>query len=173
VGAVAELFDMSCLTGTPLSTTIQNDAFTIWDKAPSSFTTQDIIKKICRNPIVLGQHYFVPNPKPAAGSPAISPKWDFTHDAKNGNAAAYVIGAKVASLAAPTGNLADVDWLQLKSIDGQLADAIYRVETKGGQSPASVSKAGHYGSTSLIYLQCTTGAPPLSVKYTSQYCECQ
>jgi len=152
VGAVAELFDMSCLTNGPLSTTIQNTAFDIWNNAPSSFTTQDIIKMLCHDAIVLGQHYFVPNPNPAPGSPALSPKWDFTSDSEKGNAQAFVIGAKVGDLPAPSGT-ADVDWLQLKNVEGQLADSIYRVESKGGQPPAS----------------CTAGSPPLTVKYTSQY----
>lgn len=152
VGAVAQLFDMSCLIGTPLSTTIQNDAFNIWNNAPSSFTAQDIIKTLCPHPLVLGQHYFVPNPNPAVGSPTISPKWDFTADSEKGNAEAFVIGAKVGDLPAPTSK-SDVDWLQLKNVEGQLADTIYRVETKGGQPPSS----------------CTAGAPLLTVKYTSQY----
>jgi len=152
VGAVAELFDISCLSGTPLFTTIQNGAFDLWDKAPASLTAQDIIQKLGSRPIILGQHYFVANPLPAPGSPALSPKWDFTSDSEKGNAQAFVIGAKVGDLPAPTGK-SDVDWLQLKSVEGELASTIYRVDTKSGQPPSS----------------CTAGAPLLSVKYTAIY----
>jgi len=152
VGAVAELFDISCLFGTSSFTTIQDEAFNIWQKAPSSVTVLEAIKLLGGNQLILGQHYFVPNPKPAAGSPAISPKWDFTSAADKGNANAFVIGAKVGDLPAPTGKT-DVDWLQVKNVEGALADTVYRVYTKGGQPPSS----------------CTAGAPLLTVKYTSQY----
>jgi len=152
VGAVAELFDISCLSGTPAFSTIQNDAYGIWNHAPTSVTAQDVIKKLGRNPLVLGQHYYVPNPNTTAGNPAISPKWDFTSGAEKGNAQAYVVGAKIGDLPAPTGK-SDVDWVQLKKVEGELADTVYRVDTKGGQPPTS----------------CTAGAPLLSVKYTAQY----
>jgi hypothetical protein len=102
------------------------------------------------NPLVLGQHYYVPNPKPAAGSPAVSPKWDFTSNAEKGNAEAYVIGAKVGDLPAPTCS-DDIDWVQLKNVEGELANAVYRVDTMGGQPPASVSRHRHYGSSSTTH----------------------
>jgi hypothetical protein len=149
VGAVAELFDISCLFGTSSFTTIQDEAFNMWHKAPSSVTAQEAIKLLGRNQFILGQHYFVPNPKPAAGSPAISPKWDFTSAADKGNANAFVIGAKVGDLPAPTGKT-DVDWLQVKNVEGALADTIYRVYTKGGQPPSSVSPVRFYGFTSPL-----------------------
>jgi len=152
VGAVAELFDISCLSGSPEFNKIQNDAFKIWNNSASSVRPQQVIKKLGHDLPVLGQHYYVPNPNITTGSPAISPKWDFTSGAENGDAEAYVIGAKVASLPAPSGKN-DIDWVQLKKVEGALADAIYRVDTKGGQPPAS----------------CTAGAPLLSVKYTAQY----
>jgi len=152
VGAVAELFDMSCLSGTSLFTTIQNDAFDVWQKTPSFITAQDVIKMLGHVKLVLGQHYFVANPNPTAGSPAILPKWDFTSNAEKGNLDAFFIGSKTGDLPAPTGKN-DVDWVQLKNVEGKLADTVYRVYTKGGQPPTS----------------CTAGAPLLSVKYTAQY----
>jgi len=149
IGAFAEIFDMSCFADSPISTTIQNDAFDIWNSAPSSITTKDVIQMLSSGHMVLGQHYFVPNPKPAVGS---SPKWDFTSASERGNAQAYAIGAKVGDLLAPTSSN-DVDWLQLKSTQGQLADTVYRVETKGGQPPNS----------------CNASDALLSVKYSAQY----
>jgi hypothetical protein len=137
VGAVAELFDVSCLYGTPSFNTIQNDAYGIWKGAASSVTAEDVIKKLDHNLIVLGQHYYVPNPNITTGSPAILPKWDFTSGAAKG-AEGYVIAAKVGSLSAPTG-MNDIDWVQLKKVKGGLADTVYRVYTQGGQPPASVS----------------------------------
>jgi hypothetical protein len=85
VGAVAELFDISCLSGTSAFNTIQNDAFGIWDNVSSSVTAREVIKKLGRDLLVLGQHYYVPNPNITAGSPVISPKWDFTSGAEKGN----------------------------------------------------------------------------------------
>jgi len=151
VGAVAELFDISCLYGSPEFSKIQDDSYTLWFDAPSSVTAQDVISKLGSKPPVLGQHYFVPNPNPAPGSPAISPKWDFTSGAEKGNPEAFVIAAKVGDLPAPSKQ--DVDWLQLKKVQGELADTVYRVATKAGTPPAS----------------CTAGGPVLSVKYTSIY----
>jgi hypothetical protein len=145
-GAVVEVFDISCFSGSSLFNTIQNDAFNIWNNVSSNVTTQDVIKAFGDAPVVLGQHYFIAN-----GS-SISPVWDFTSDAEKGNAEAFVVAAVVGDIPAPTG-ADDVDWLQLKKVEGELADTVYRVETKGGQPPAS----------------CTAGAPLLSVKFTTQY----
>jgi hypothetical protein len=136
--------------------------FTIWSKAPSDFTTQQFISALGNNPLVLGQHYYVPNPKPTMGSPAVSPKWDFTSDAEQGHAEAFVIGAKVGSLPAPTGSH-DIDWVQLRNVEGQLADTIYRVDTRGGQPPASVSRVRqHYSASthhsSILAVHCGRSA---------------
>jgi len=149
VGAVAELFDVSCLYGTPEFSKIQDDSYTLWSHAPPSVTAQGIIAKLGSGPPVLGQHYFVPNPN---GSPTLSPKWDFTSGAKKGNPQAFVIAAKTGGIPAPSGKN-DIDWLQLKKVQGELADVLYRVATKGGQPPAS----------------CTANSPLLSVKYISLY----
>jgi hypothetical protein len=139
-GAVVEVFDISCLSGTSLFNTIQNYAFDIWNNgSASNVTTQDVIDTLGHDPIVLGQHYFVANgTDPVTGSPAISPVWDFTSGAEKGNTEAFVIAAVVGDIPAPTGT-DDVDWLQLKNVEGELADTVYRIDTKGGQPPTSVS----------------------------------
>jgi len=148
VGAVADLRDISCLVGTSKFATIQNDAYTAWSKAPASLSSKSAVTSISGSSPLLGQHYYVINP--ITGSPAISPKWDMTAMKKNANA--FVTAAKVATLAAPTGS-GDIDWVQLKNLQGELATSVYRVDTKGGQPPAS----------------CTAGSPLLSVKYTAKY----
>jgi hypothetical protein len=82
-----------------------------------------------------GQHYFVTNPLTGQGTAA---KWDFTSSGVNaGNAEAFVVAAKNATLNAPTGPQ-DVPWLRLTSIQGQLAQEVYRVDTRGGQLSSSV-----------------------------------
>jgi len=152
-GAVVEVFDISCLSGSALFNTIQNDAFDLWNNAPSDITTQDVIMMLGSDSSVLGQHYFKSNgTDPATGNPALTPVWDFTSDAEKGNPEAFVAATVVGDIPAPTGN-GDVDWLQLARVDGQLADNVYRVDTKGGQPPAS----------------CTAGSPLLSVKFTTKY----
>lgn len=150
-GAVVEVFDISCLSGTLLDN-IQDYAFDVWNNA-SSFTTQDVIMTLGQNPLVLGQHYFVANgTDPATCSPIIAPVWDFTSDAEKGNPEAFVLAAVEGDIPAPTG-INDVDWLQLKNLKGELANTVYRVNTKGGQPPAS----------------CTPDDLLLSVKFTTKY----
>jgi len=46
VGAVAELFDISCLYGTPSFDTIQDEALAAWQEAPEGFSTSDLISAL-------------------------------------------------------------------------------------------------------------------------------
>jgi len=150
-GAVAELFDISCLHGKPEFHTIQNHLYEKWLKAPNSLTIHKVIKDLGGSSKVLGQHYFIDNPhKSKKGAHAIVPKWDFTSASHKGNAEAYVIGDKVKDVSV---DKADVDWLSLKGTKGHLADTIYRVDTKAGQPPAS---------------PCVVGSQ-LQVKYVAKY----
>ncbi|KAK7462845.1 hypothetical protein VKT23_007421 [Stygiomarasmius scandens] len=151
VGALAELFDVSCLYGTKFFSGITSDAFALWHAAPPSISAPSVVEFLhtFKNPAVLGEHYFIVNPVTGTGT---SPKWDFTSHAFSGNPDAFMVGAKVSSLAAPTGP-SDVDWLQLSNVAGSLADEIYRTDTRGGQPPAS----------------CIPGSNPITVKYTSLY----
>ncbi|KAG5642727.1 hypothetical protein DXG03_002272 [Asterophora parasitica] len=136
VGAVAELYDTSCLYNTPLFSKVATRAYKAWKSAPASWTPQKAIRLLYPTPAALGQHYFVTNPVTGVGS---SPKWDFTSTgATKGNANAYVVAAKNTGLAAPTG-AQDIDWVYLKSVAGSLAQEVYRVDTRGGQPPASTN----------------------------------
>ncbi|KAK2460555.1 hypothetical protein APHAL10511_007025 [Amanita phalloides] len=153
-GAVAQLFDVSCLYDTPMFDTVQDTMFHIWSQIPEMITIQDVIEGLGSAPVVLGQHYFVPNPKMSPyGGPAAVPKWDFTSASEKGKKNAYILGSVVGDLQAPTG-IDDVDWLFVKNVSGHLADFIYRVDTKSGQLPAT---------------SCTPGSPLLSVKYAAKY----
>lgn len=94
---------------------------------------------------MLGQHYFIPNP---SGGTGLSPKWDFTSASEKGNPEAFVVGARQGDLPDPNGDPAvNIDWLQLSAVSGQgeLATTIFRIQTRGGQPPTTVS------SNSKIY----------------------
>jgi hypothetical protein len=62
--------------------------------------------------------------------------WDMT--STTGDTNAYVIGAKVGDIAAPTSPATNVDWLALNGVQGALATKIFRIDTVGGQPPTSV-----------------------------------
>ena len=101
----------------------------------SNVTIQDMIATL-KSPAILGQHFFIPNPNESPNSPALVPEWDFTSSSQDANA--FFIGEKTGDLPAPTG-YSDVDWLSLSNVQGGLADYIYRVDTRSGQPPSSVS----------------------------------
>ncbi|KAE9404664.1 hypothetical protein BT96DRAFT_412731 [Gymnopus androsaceus JB14] len=155
VGALAELFDASCLYGTSSFTDLSSTAFAAWNASATSdvFDSKTVIStaRVMTSPSTLGQHYFIPNPVTGTG---LSPKWDFTSNAFAGNSAAFVVGNKTDDDAAPTGT-SNIDWLYLTNLTstGTLANEIYRINTQGGQPPAS----------------CTPGSPEIFVKYTAMY----
>ncbi|KAJ6474490.1 hypothetical protein C8R47DRAFT_1187471 [Mycena vitilis] len=141
IGAVASLFDISCLENTPLFTPIQTLAFEVWSKVPVGVTATSIGHTVGAR-LLLGYHYFVTSPS----GTGLSPLWDFT-------STAYVMGAKVGDILAPTSPSTNVDWLALNNAQGALASKIFRIDTVGGQPPAS----------------CVAGSAPISVKYTAKY----
>jgi len=154
-GAVAELFDISCLasTNSGLLATIDNDLFNLWNSSRAgSITVQqliDTLPKIVPSCAILSQHYFVKN---AAGG--ISPAWDFRTNPKfQGVPGALFVGKVLAKTpdANPTKN---VPWLHVGKDSGDISDEIYRIYTVGGVAPSS----------------CVSGTTKdISVKYTSQY----
>jgi len=130
-GAVAVLFDLSCLSlkDNDKFEKIQDDAYEFWSKADDAKLKTFSIR---HESFKLGDHFFQSN-----GNGGISPVWDFRGASAPNKANAFVVAAKVAGVAAPTGPQ-DVDWLQLNKVTGDLASSIYRTHTKGGQPPASV-----------------------------------
>jgi hypothetical protein len=102
----------------------------------------------------------------------ISPIWDFTSSGSfAGNANAYVIGAKVGDIPAPTSPTTNVDWLALNGVQGALASKIFRIDTVSGQPPTSVRTLSFILFEHRIEpdLQCVAGSAPISVKYTAKY----
>ncbi|KAJ6562596.1 hypothetical protein B0H19DRAFT_944260 [Mycena capillaripes] len=149
IGAVASLFDLSCMDKTPAFKTVQTTAFKAWSAAPASLKADTIGNKIGA-PTLLGYHYFVPSPS----GTGISPKWDFTSTGKfAGNSTAFIIAAKAGDILAPTDSAINVDWLMLNNVQGSLASKVFRVDTVSGQPPTS----------------CVAGSADISVKYTAKY----
>ncbi|PPQ63120.1 hypothetical protein CVT24_005831 [Panaeolus cyanescens] len=146
VGAVADLFDLSCLSKN------KKDFAEVEDKAYNQWISTRQAKfnpKDCGGsaPPFVGYHFFQPT---AAGG--IAPVWDLRTYMRNPDA--YVVGARVAGVPAPDGNGKNVDWLELKGVEGSLAGPIYRTETRGGVAPAA----------------CSPGVSlPFQVKYTTKY----
>jgi len=137
-GAVAKLFDISCLVNTPLFSTIQNTAFDVASSAKGADLTSKIASVLKTTPLFLGDHYFIPNP--AVGGTGLTPDFDFRAGVKKGDANGFAAVKKLGNTASPAGS-ANVDWLALQNIGGTiggtLANNVMRVDTKSGQPPAS------------------------------------
>jgi Protein of unknown function (DUF3455) len=133
-GAVAELFDISCLLCKPDFSNIQKRVHEIWWGCPNITQSELVVRLHDELGLeVLGQHYFIKN---TAGG--LSPKFDFTSSGSTaGNPNAFVVAAKAGDIPAPTGH-DDVDWLELKNVTGNLATVVFRVFTDKGQPPATV-----------------------------------
>jgi len=154
-GAVAEIFDISCLASTrsKLVSTIHNDLFNFWNSSRAgSVTIQQLIEtlpNVVPANLILSQHYFIRN---AAGG--ISPVWDFRATQKfKGVENAVFVGRALANIpdVNPTKN---IPWLHIGKVSGDISDEIYRIYTVGGVAPSS----------------CVSGTTKdISVKYTSQY----
>jgi Protein of unknown function (DUF3455) len=132
IGAVAELFDISQLYGTPEFSTIQNDAYGVWSNYPSTDPLDQGLAARLNSQFgvnSLGIHDFIDfNGK-------LSPNFDFTQTTGNPNN--FVVAAKTGDIPAPTpGN---VDWLELTNVDGGLANTVFRVDTDSGTPPSTVS----------------------------------
>jgi len=117
VGAVADLYDLSCLSKVPaIFNNIQDVAFATWKQAPPNLKT--LGPAACGYPL-MGSHFFNTSPS----GTGISPVWDFRAASAKGNPDAYVLAAKLAAIPAPSGPN-DVDWLQLKAVTGALATQV-------------------------------------------------
>lgn len=112
-------------------------ALQAWKFAPAKVTAQDVVKGLSqlKTSAVLGQHYFITNPITGTG---LSPKWDFTSASQKGNPNAFIVAAKTGDVPAPSNPKTNVDWLSLGKAQGDLADQVYRIETRDGQPPATV-----------------------------------
>jgi hypothetical protein len=147
-GALAELFDISCLYDTSIYNHTSQIAYNSWVGSPID-STASLIPAFGSAPPVLGQHYYVPTPN--ATTTSYSPKWDFTSSGANkGDKKAYAIGKKVGDILSPRGNSSDggaIDWLSVQVIEGDLASQVFRIDTIGGIQPSSVRTS--------VYVRCT------------------
>lgn len=136
VGALAELFDISCISfDDPLFENIQTAAYQVWN-ATQGISILDVEKALGSGYPVLGQHYFIVNPFTGNG---LSPVFDFRDGLLHGDSTAFIVTNKTGDLAAPTGKQ-DVDWLELATVQGSVAKTTFRVDTRYGQPPASVRR---------------------------------
>ncbi|VDB88881.1 unnamed protein product [Peniophora sp. CBMAI 1063] len=139
IGAIAELFDISCIASEP----VQLKAYEGW--SASSQTALEFIDTIGHRSFVLGQHYFIANP--TAGG-ANEPKFDFTNDRLAGDTQAFAVSSRAGDIVAPTGS-GDIDWLLLNTTSGDLAQQIFRIATVGG-TDASACTAGETASVKYV-----------------------
>jgi len=140
-GAIAGLIDIACIYGTEEFAKSQDNAYNVWaSEKYSGLDTWDLIYEFFYdfNIPLVGTHYFVNY------DDTILPKFDFTsYGPTAGNPDAYVVGTRVAGIPAPY-SARDIDWIELNAVEGKYADKVYRVETRGGQPPASVSSVRPY-----------------------------
>jgi len=137
-GAVAKLFDISCLMNTPLFPVIEKMVFDVASTAKGQALMTKLQSVMNFSPMTLGDHYFIPNP--AVNGTGLTPQFDFRAAAKKGDANGFVAVRKLGNTPSPAG-VSNVDWLALQNIGGAvggtLANTVMRVDTKSGQPPAS------------------------------------
>jgi hypothetical protein len=137
-GAVAKLYDISCLFGTDAFETIQDE----WHELPYALK-ESIQEQLDRTPLYVSDHYFITNPITGNGT---SPKFASARDGGK----TFMVAEKTAGKPAP--NPADIDWLQLSAIQGGFAKTCFRMSTRAGKPPAS----------------CESGSGALSVPYVTK-----
>jgi len=133
-GAVAQLFDISGLNGSPEFDTIQECVYTNWAGDQDSNPLDGGLVSQVTSQFGLahqGLHTFT------NFNGALDPKFDFTQCTNNPNN--FVIATKTGDIAAPTNPSSNVDWLHLTNVDGDLASDVYRVVTVGGKPPSEVN----------------------------------
>lgn len=137
-GAVAELFDLSCVLLDPIFHKIPDVAYHEWYNADEHLTIQQVSEFIMKKvpEASAGQHYFIKN---EAGE-GLSPVWDarISGVKTKGKSEAIIVAKLDTRAPAPTGSQ-DVDWLALDGVKGHLATRIFRTDTRGGQPPATCS----------------------------------
>jgi hypothetical protein len=139
-GALAELFDISCMDGTAEFSTIQCDAFNLWNGLSDGNTFDGTLVQAIQNQFnvtVTGQHYFQPG-----NNGTLEPIWDLRSVGQfEGNPGALFGGHKLFSIPSPNNSAVDVAWLELGNDFGSLANKVYRINTVSGQPPQTVSSS--------------------------------
>ncbi|KAG9092172.1 hypothetical protein FS749_015951 [Ceratobasidium sp. UAMH 11750] len=113
-------------------------AFDVASTTKGAALVSKIESLIKSTPLTLGDHYFIPNPAPNATG--LSPEFDFRAGVKKGDPTGFVVVKRIASSPSPAGPT-NVDFLVLQNIGGtiggSLANTVMRLDTRGGQPPAS------------------------------------
>jgi len=144
-GAVATLYDVSCLSSTPFFATLPDFAVNLGGSRARTAVSAGIAQRLGSSPIKLGDHFFIAN---AAGG--ISPEFDLTPSQKKSS---FVIAKKTGNVASPLGT-ANVDLLQLDKVNGTIGTQVLRLDTRLGQ-PLSAT--------------CTPGSPITTSPYVAVY----
>jgi len=126
IGALATLYDVSCLAKSPILTQIPEIVYDASEAIPS------LSRLLGKTPFKLGQHLFITNPVTDSG---IVPRFDFA--ASQGSPNAFVDTTKTGDVVAVSNPESNIDWLQLEAFLGDLAKTVFRVNTKAGQPPTS------------------------------------
>ncbi|GJE95397.1 hypothetical protein PsYK624_115810 [Phanerochaete sordida] len=161
-GAVTEIFDTSCV---PLSAqgAYATYIYKVWTSASPDMSASELVSVsgMLNLPGALGQHYFAKNPTNAS-DPALYAVWDFRGGRLKNDpnvANAWGMGLRVGQVPSPDDPVLDSTWLALTPflVDGkpvgQIADQVFRVNTNGGNPPAS----------------CKPGSPMLNVRSVNTF----
>lgn len=152
IGAVTELFDISCLPmeNIPTFTTFVSN---FWEAAGEGVSPQEVIDLATQGAssnFSLGIHYWIHSPLDPSNPLAINSVWDFSQQRlKNDPNAqnAIVVGTDTAMVPSPDNATFDAPWISSAAIkingtqDGQLADQIYRIHSNDGNYPPGVRDA--------------------------------
>jgi hypothetical protein len=138
VGALATLYDASCLAKSPILSQLPEIIFDATKVIPT------LSKLLGKTPFKLGQHLFITNPVTDTG---IVPRFDFIASQQDSNA--FIDATKVGDILASSNSKSNVDWLQLQGFLGGLAKTVFRINTKSGQPAASVSRFSFFGDKLL------------------------
>lgn len=134
IGAVAQLFDISPLNGSPAFDTIQECVYNAWEGDQDSNPLDPGLINLVQSQFALtyqGLHTFT------NFNGALDPEFDFTQS--TGNSSDFIIATKSGDIPSPTNPQQNVDWLSLTNVAGGLANEVFRVKTVGGKQPSSVN----------------------------------
>jgi len=151
-GAFAELWDITSLYSGSEFSTIQKDIYGDWatsqssNPSDSSFVAQIDSKYGVTHS---GQYYFI-----ADNVGNLSPVVDFRSSGVTAGDLRAIVVAKVTGDIQSPDSTANIDWQEMASVSGQLANTIFLVYTKGGE--LAVDDA------------CGSGSADNAVKFTAQ-----
>ncbi|KZO96626.1 hypothetical protein CALVIDRAFT_536991 [Calocera viscosa TUFC12733] len=128
VGAVAQLFDISCIQELPAISSALSQAINELEQVDGESLLNFLTTLAKMGRFQLANHYF----DTSIGT--LSPVFNF--QVSGGD---YVIGKKLEDIPDPFNPAVNVDWLLLTAAAGDAAKYVVREQTAGGQPPASCS----------------------------------